>query len=146
MEELRELFQKFARNFSMLDATCCSRCCGEDLSLIQSHILFEVRRRHLPSMQEVANALGVDVTTFSRQVKALVEMGLVQTTQDPNDRRVKLLSLTEKGQDIERQISDFMNRAICKILDRMTPFEQHVVISSLSLLNTAVREAQIWSR
>ncbi|WAH38126.1 MarR family winged helix-turn-helix transcriptional regulator [Alicyclobacillus dauci] len=145
MEGLRELFQGFARNFSMLDSTCCARCCGEDLSLIQSHILFEVRRQELPSMQEVAGALGVDVTTFSRQIKLLVEKGLVQTTPDPNDGRVKLLSLTPAGQQIERQIDDFMQRSIRRILDQLSPFEQSSVLSSLALLNKAVRDADIWS-
>lgn len=145
MEGLRELFQGFARNFSMLDSTCCSRCCGEDLSLIQSHILFEVRRRELPSMQEVAGALGVDVATFSRQIKLLVEKGLVQTKTDLNDGRMKLLSLTPVGQQIEKQINDFMEGSIRRILDQLSPFEQNSVLSSLALLNKAVRDADIWS-
>ena len=146
MEGLRELFQGFARNFSMLDGACCARCCGEDLSLIQSHILFEIRRRDLPSMQEVAGALGIDVATFSRQIKTLVEKGFVQTTPDTNDGRVKLLSLTPAGAEVEGQINDFMERAIRRILDQMSPFEQNSVLSSLALLNKAVRDADIWSR
>jgi DNA-binding MarR family transcriptional regulator len=146
LENLRELFQGFARNFSMLDSTCCARCCGEDLSLIQSHILFEVRRRNLSSMQEVANALGIDVATFSRQVKTLMDKKLVQTAPDPGDGRVKLLSLTDEGRRIEGAINDFMEQSIHKILDRMSPFERDSIIASLKLLNRAVREANIWSR
>ena len=46
---------------------------------------------------ELAASMGVDHSTVSRQVAALVEAGWVVSEPDPSDRRARLLSLTETG-------------------------------------------------
>lgn len=46
---------------------------------------------------ELAAAMGVDHSTVSRQVAALVEAGWVVSERDPADRRARRLSLTEAG-------------------------------------------------
>lgn len=46
---------------------------------------------------DLAAAMGVDHSTVSRQVAALVEAGWVVSEPDPSDRRARLLSLTETG-------------------------------------------------
>ena len=51
--------------------------------MAQSHILFEIRRRGSPSMQQVAEELGMDVTTFSRQAKSLEGKGLIVRQVSP---------------------------------------------------------------
>lgn len=138
MEDTRELFQIFVRRFGLLNASCCECCCAEELSLVQSHILYEINRRQTPSMQQVAEALGMDITTFSRQIKTLEKRGLVQKDPDPNDRRVSILSLTIEGRRAEKSIDDRMRDFIGKILGQMTDFERDMVIKSIQLLNKAI--------
>ncbi|MHB8057833.1 MAG: MarR family transcriptional regulator [Desulfuromonadaceae bacterium] len=77
MESVREQLQLFTRRFGLLNASCCDECCGELISMAQSHILFEIRRAGTPAMQQIAEELGMDITTFSRQVKSLANSGLV---------------------------------------------------------------------
>ena len=60
MESVREELQLFVRRFGLLNASCCDECCGQQVSMVQSHILFEIRRRGSPSMQRVAEELGMD--------------------------------------------------------------------------------------
>lgn len=51
-----------------------------------------------PSRQgPLADTLGVDASTVSRQVRALVDAGLVESSRDPDDGRATLLSLTDAG-------------------------------------------------
>ena len=80
---IRELFQIFTRRFGFLNKHCC-QAGGHDISLVQSHILFEIDRQQHPSMQQVAETLGTDITTFSRQVQSLIKMKLVKKA--PNQR------------------------------------------------------------
>ena len=77
MENARELFQIMTRRFGLLNKNCCS-VGGNDVTLVQSHILYEVDRQHNPSMQQIADTLGTDITTFSRQVQSLIKMNLVK--------------------------------------------------------------------
>ncbi|MHB9094159.1 MAG: MarR family winged helix-turn-helix transcriptional regulator [Eubacteriales bacterium] len=138
METIRELLQVFVRRFGLLDASCTDNCCGEEISLVQSHILHEITRQTEPSMLQVAEALGVDITTFSRQIKTLVRKGLVKKTTDPEDRRIQLLSLTPEGQRVKKEIDLLMERYMEKIFSKMTEFEREMVLRSIKLLNEAI--------
>ncbi|MGJ7921735.1 MarR family winged helix-turn-helix transcriptional regulator [Neobacillus sp. LXY-4] len=130
------------RRFGFLNERCCEDCCGDDISLVQSHILYEISRQSSPSMQDVSNALGMDITTFSRQVKTLVERDLVKKTPHPNDNRVNLLSLTPKGTATEQNINNEMNNYLNSILSNLSDFERDTVIRSLYLLEETMRKSE----
>jgi len=138
MQNVREELQIFVRRFGLLNASCCDECCGEQLSIAHSHILFEVRRTANPSMQRVAEELGLDITTFSRQIKTLEEKGLIHRRVSPDDRRVNILGLTESGLHVLANIDKYMEEKIEQIFSSMTPFERETVTRSLGLLNEAV--------
>lgn len=138
MENIRELLQTFFRRFGLLNASCCENCCGEEVSMVQSHILFEIAKQKKPSMQQVAETLGIDITTFSRQIKTLENKGLIIKTADPGDRRVNLLSLTTEGERVKGQIDSRMTRYLEEMFSHLTDFERETVINSVKLLNRAI--------
>ncbi|MFD1779019.1 MarR family winged helix-turn-helix transcriptional regulator [Fredinandcohnia salidurans] len=139
---LRSLFQMVVRRFGFLNEQCCENCCGEEISLLQSHILYEIKRQNDPSMQEVAGALGIDITTFSRQIKTLVDREIVKKTPHPNDNRVNILSLTEKGETMEINIDQEMNHYLSQILSHLSEYERESVIRSVKLLNDAMKKSE----
>jgi DNA-binding MarR family transcriptional regulator len=138
VESVREKLQIFVRRFGLLNAACCDECCGEQVSLVQSHILFEIRRKGAPSMQQVAEELGMDVTTFSRQVKGLEGKGLIVRKVSSDDRRVSLLGLTDAGKGSLERIDSYMAKRIEQIFAGMSTFERETVVRSLGLLNDAL--------
>ncbi|MCG5254774.1 MarR family winged helix-turn-helix transcriptional regulator [Brevibacillus agri] len=137
MKNLRELFQIMTRRFGFLNKYCCISG-GREISLIQSHILYEIERQHKPSMQQVSEALGTDITTFSRQIQTLMKMNLVKKTPDPEDRRVHILSLTPEGKEVAATIDQQMNAYLDEIFSHMNEFEKETVIRSIKLLNEAM--------
>ncbi len=140
MNSVREELQLFARRFGLLNASCCDECCGEQVSMAQGHILFEVRRAGNPSMQQVAEELGMDITTFSRQAKSLEEKGLIVRRVASEDRRVNLLGLTPSGDEVMGRIDRYMAGRIERIFSSMTAFERETVVRSLGLLNNALKK------
>lgn len=140
MENVRELFQILTRRFGFLNKNCCSAG-GFDISLVQSYILYEIDRQHKPSIQLVAEALGTDITTFSRQVQSLIKMKLVRKTPDPDDRRVHVLSLTTEGKFVATMIDQQMNAYLNEVFSHMNDFEKETVIRSIKLLNEAMSKS-----
>jgi DNA-binding MarR family transcriptional regulator len=63
---------------------------------------------------------------------------LLARSVSPDDRRVNLLNLTEKGLRVLTQIDQYMESKTEQIFSSMTPFEQDSVIRALGLLNDAV--------
>lgn len=142
MENLRELFQVMTRRFGLLNKNCCS-VGGCDFSLIQSHILYEIDHQHKPSMQQIAETLGTDITTFSRQVQSLVKMNLVKKTPDLDDRRISILSLTTEGKYIATAIDQQINSFLNEVFSHMNEFEKETVIRSIKLLNNAMAKSSV---
>lgn len=133
-DNLRDLFQLLTRRFGLLNKNCCTA--GDiEISLVQSHILYEIDRQHHPSIQQIADTLGTDITTFSRQIQALIKIGLVKKTPDDEDRRIFILSLTDEGKEVNELIDQQMNEYFNEIFSQMNEFEKETVIRSLKLLN-----------
>ncbi|MFG3613340.1 MarR family winged helix-turn-helix transcriptional regulator [Rummeliibacillus stabekisii] len=137
--DLRELFQIFTRRFGFLNKNCC-HAGGYDISLVQSHILDEINRQHSPSMQQVAETLGTDLTTFSRQVQSLIKMNLVTKAPYADDRRISILSLTSEGKIVADAINTQMNQYFEDVFSKMTEPERDAVISSIQLLNKTMEK------
>lgn len=137
---LRELFQIFSRRFGFLNKDCC-QAGGHDISLIQSHILYEIERQHHPSMQQIAEILGTDITTFSRQVQSLIKMNLVTKTPHTNDRRISILSLTAEGKEVADNIDQQMNQYLDDVFSNMSQEEKETVVSSIQLLNKSMEKS-----
>ncbi|GKS13224.1 MarR family winged helix-turn-helix transcriptional regulator [Paenibacillus chitinolyticus] len=140
MENIRELFQIMTRRFGFLNKNCCSAG-GMDISLIQSHIIYEIDRLYKPSMQQVAEILGTDITTFSRQVQSLIKLSLVKKIPDPDDRRVSILTLTVEGKYVATTIDEQMKAYFNEIFSHMNDFEKETVIRSIKLLNDTMAKS-----
>ncbi|WP_433945161.1 MarR family winged helix-turn-helix transcriptional regulator [Paenibacillus sp. SN-8-1] len=140
MENARELFQIMTRRFGLLNKNCCS-VGGCDISPVQSHILYEVDRQHHPSMQQVADILGADITTFSRQVQSLVRMNLIKKTMEPSDRRVYTLSLTTEGKYVATTIDQQMQAYLDEVFSYMSEEEHQMVLKSIRLMNEAMAKS-----
>lgn len=63
-------------------------------------ILQAIGSKEPATLGDVAKALGRGAPAVSRSVDALVRSGLVERTQDPNNRRRLALRLTEAGRDV----------------------------------------------
>lgn len=66
----------------------------------QFSLLNALNRPEPPPIAPVAQLLAMDRTTLTAALKPLERDGLVLVTQDPKDRRSRLLLLTEKGREV----------------------------------------------
>src|SRR5208283_14679 len=66
----------------------------------QFSLLMSLNRPEPPPMGPVASLLAMDRTTLTAALKPLQRRGLVKVSQDPADRRSRILKLTTDGQDL----------------------------------------------
>ncbi len=82
-------------------------------------------------MQQIAETLAMDITTFSRQIQTLVKMDLIKKTPSQQDRRISILSLTTQGKMIASTFDETMNNYVEEVIFHMNEFERETVISSI---------------
>ena len=72
------------------------------------------------SMSGLANRLGLDTSTLTRNIQKLEKLDLVRRKQDRNDKRILVVYLTDKGRDkvekIEESLLD-LNFSMMKYID-----------------------------
>lgn len=65
--------------------------------------LFHLSHRDHAGVTDLGEHLGVSSAAASQMLEHLVEEGLIQRTEDPDDRRMKKLSLTDKGSEVMKE-------------------------------------------
>ena len=72
------------------------------------------------SMSGLANKLGLDTSTLTRNIQKLEKLDLVRRKQDRNDKRILVVYLTEKGrgkvEKVENSLLD-LNFSMMKYID-----------------------------
>jgi DNA-binding MarR family transcriptional regulator len=66
----------------------------------QFSLMMSLHRPHPPGMKPVADLLAMDQTTLTAALKPLERRGWVAISRNPDDKRGRLLSLTEAGKAI----------------------------------------------
>lgn len=66
----------------------------------QFSLLMSLNRPEPPNLGSVAALLAMDRTTLTANLKPLEGRGLVETAPAPNDRRARLLRLTQAGRAV----------------------------------------------
>lgn len=66
----------------------------------QFSLMMSLNRPKAPSMGSVASLLAMDRTTLTAALKPLERRGLLTVSADPDDRRSRLLALTDAGREL----------------------------------------------
>ncbi len=99
-------------------------------------MLFE-GHKYLTGIQ-IAGLLEVAKSRATVIIENLNKKGLVQRSQDPNDARVKLISLTPTGQRKVREIEEFMFSLHQQLLGQIDPGQRTGVIAALETLRSSM--------
>jgi DNA-binding MarR family transcriptional regulator len=89
---------------------------------------------------DLAEALGVSVATMSGLVDRLVEHGMVRRSDDPADRRVRRLGVTELGRDSLRSLLSSSNTMPPAVLDRLADDDLRALVQGLRALDRVLED------
>ena len=70
------------------------------MTITQLKSLFFIAAKGKTNFKKLADALGVTPPNITGIIDRLVEQGLVSRTENTEDRRIMLLQMTEKGQEL----------------------------------------------
>lgn len=100
----RRLMEGFFRGYQAFTAKPDEMLARRGLSRVHHRILFFIARTPGLSVTELLGALGVSKQALNTPLRQLVEMGLVLSEPDPNDKRKRLLALSTEGDKLERAL------------------------------------------
>jgi DNA-binding MarR family transcriptional regulator len=108
-----------------------------ELSLTQLKSMFLVGRAEQPlSVGSLAEGLGLSFAATSRAVDALCRRGLMDRGEDPDDRRVKRVSLTAKGRRSVDRLTELRLASIARLVESFSAEEREKLAEALAPILT----------
>lgn len=105
-----------------------------------------VRLNLHPSMggAELAEQVGRDASTVSRQIARLEELGLVKRRASANDMRIKEAVVTKAGARTIDALQLARRRLLTQLMDDWTSEERRLFSSLLQRFTSAMRDKRKW--
>ncbi len=111
-----------------------------DVPLAQLKSLFLIHIRGSINVRHLAQDLGVTPGNVTSIVDRLVGQGLVKRSASPEDRRIVLLELTDKGRETITAIHETGMGHMKRILERMSPEDINALIRGTSSFLAAIKQ------
>ncbi len=94
------------------------------------------------TVKGIAQKLEVTKSRVTKLIDGLRKRELVEQIHDPKDARIKLISLTPKGQRKAGEIGEMQQELHRKILLQMDPEQRKNMLSYLELLRSAMEDVK----
>jgi DNA-binding MarR family transcriptional regulator len=132
-------FRKSLRLFERLTAAQLKgdSCC-HGVTLAQCHTILEIEALGQATIVALVRQLDLDKSTLSRTIDGLVNMGLVDRTPHPTDRRFMLLSLTPQGLETADRINQSNDAYFGNVFQEIPAQDRDDVINHFKQLTTAM--------
>jgi DNA-binding MarR family transcriptional regulator len=137
VREFRSILRQFERAISAQNQSSC--CCR--VSLNQCHLLMELDQKDGITLNELSDRLGLDKSTVSRTVEALVNQGMVDRIIPKENRRTTRISLTNAGKETCRTINRGNDRYFKKILSVVPAGHREGFLEGFRLLTAAMEQS-----
>jgi DNA-binding MarR family transcriptional regulator len=105
----------------------------------QISILMQLHHKGPCGMSEVSDRFDISAAAASQLVDKLVHAGYLERTEDPSDRRAKLLSLSSKGEELIQQGTEERYRWMDDLTSKLSTEEQVKVVEALDILTKAAQ-------
>ena len=103
----------------------------KDISVNDMHIIEAIGEKEPKNMSTVAKIMSVTVGTLTIAINSLVKKGYVHRERSEEDRRVVLISLTEKGRKANAHHQKFHDGMIQAVLKDLDEDQQKILVKSL---------------
>ena len=112
----------------------------KEISINDMHIIDAIGVKEPKNMGTVAKAMTVTMGTLTTAINNLVKKGYVTRVRSAEDKRVVLISLTDKGLSAYEKHADFHRRMVQTVMDGFQGEELDVLAAALEKLRAYFRE------
>ena len=143
VERTIEAFEAFQQRLMSVHAP---EFAALDLTMAQAKLLYVVTAAGELTMSEIAQRLGVTISTASGAVEHLVGLGLIGRSDDPANRRQVRVSVTKLGHDTLERLRELSTRQLRALFDVLEDDELAVIERATRLMTRAVETTTAKSR
>ena len=131
----------FRRMQQIAVAIFTEECKAFDLTPVQYAALVAIRTHPGIDATRLSAVIAFDRSTLGSVIERLESKNLIQRKPGPDDRRVKLLSLTKTGAKTLQKIIPLVDRAQTRMLEPLKPADRKTLLALMAQLVDLNNEA-----
>ncbi|MBD5474625.1 MAG: MarR family transcriptional regulator [Lachnospiraceae bacterium] len=131
---LNDVLVKLFRNVNAIEERAMRTEEYKDVTTNDMHVIEAVGMEGARNMTSVARSLEVTTGTLTIAINSLVKKGYVDRVRSEEDRRVVLISLSEKGRRAYLHHRRFHEQMIESVVEELTEEEQRILTKALAKL------------
>ncbi|MDP2659988.1 MAG: MarR family transcriptional regulator [Dehalococcoidia bacterium] len=126
----------------MRNMECCDRLLvsGYELTASQAYALLALEELGETAMNHLASEMRLHATTMTRMVDSLVEKGLAERRQDPEDRRMVRVGLTADGREMIERMQSCKRQLLAGAFGDLSDQERDTVLKALRRLASTAEQ------
>jgi DNA-binding MarR family transcriptional regulator len=110
------------------------------LSMPQFSVMMQLHHKGACGMSEVSERFEITPAAASQLVDKLVQSGFIKRDEDPQDRRAKVLNITDKGRELIQRGIEERYRWVDQLVEKLSAEQKAKVSEALVLLTDAAQE------
>ena len=115
-----------------------ARMVHPDLSPVAYSMLMALNDSGPRRASDLVDIFSIDKGAVSRQVGALLDLGLIERSPDPEDRRAAILAITEEGSRRLGTIAEMRRREVLERLSGWSDEDLQAVVDVMARYNNAL--------
>lgn len=104
----------------------------------QFKILLALRERNSVQQQNIAEFLGQTEASVSRQIRLLVNLGLVSSRKNPDNKRQTITALTPRGSHVVAQAISALEVYYAPMFSQLSPAQLEAFSKVIDILHARV--------
>ena len=113
------------------------------LSMPQFSILMQLHHKGACGMSAISERFEVTPAAASQLVDKLVQSGFIVREEDPNDRRAKVLNLTDQGRELIQRGIEERYRWVDQLSGRLTDEERAQISDALDIMTRVATDLEV---
>ena len=112
------------------------------LSMPQFSVMMQLHHRGNCAIGDISERFDITNAAASQLVDKLFQGGFIKREEDPQDRRAKMLNLTDKGKDLIQRGIEERYRWVDQLSEKLTVEERAQVTNALNIMTRAAQELE----
>lgn len=100
-------------------------------SLTEGRVLYEISHTEFCTAKKIRSKVDIDEGYLSRIIDKFMEQGIVRKTPAPEDRRLHIIVLTEKGKREFMKLNANSNKQISQLLGQLSEPERVALVDMM---------------
>lgn len=135
-------FRGFSRSFTQILGLLNHQILASPLSLSESRIIYELGKKQKATATNLSTFLNIDKGYLSRILKKLEHENYIYSTPSVTDKRIKMLLLSQKGEDTYKFLDQASQQQIEQLLAPLSNFEKSRLVNALTQAQQILEQHQ----